>query len=383
MPLDLALLSRKLKAYREQFEASFEQVAAATGIPADRLAELESGGQKPTGDEILIIADYYKCDYNYFLSGDEPAVFEQTEELYRTHGDQFSPEDRWAVQEFLYLCECEQFLWQALERSPLISFSFRKTGSHYKRQGADAAEALRRFKNYQANQVVSDVFQDLRSIGFHVFRRRLGNSKISGLCVRHPQAGNCLLINYDEDMFRQRFTAAHEGGHAILDDDQSVIVSYEGAHDLREVRANAFASGYLVPRETLALLPNDLPWTPETVTEWGIRFGVNPEPLLFALKDIGRVSEQQVENLRRVRIPPNMKNDPELSNSLSANTSRRVREMLERGLSAPYVNLCFDAYDADDQRIVSAARLAEMLLADPGQVADIAALYGRVLRHEL
>ena len=380
MPLDLALLSRKLKAYREQFEASFEQVAAATGIPADRLAELESGGQKPTGDEILIIADYYKCDYNYFLSGDEPAVFEQTEELYRTHGDQFSPEDRWAVQEFLYLCECEQFLWQALERSPLISFSFRKTGSHYKRQGADAAEALRRFKNYQANQVVSDVFQDLRSIGFHVFRRRLGNSKISGLCVRHPQAGNCLLINYDEDMFRQRFTAAHEGGHAILDDDQSVIVSYEGAHDLREVRANAFASGYLVPRETLALLPNDLPWTPETVTEWGIRFGVNPEPLLFALKDIGRVSEQQVEELRRVRIPPNMKNDPELSNSLSANTSQRVRKMLERGLSAPYVKLCFDAYD---QSIVSAARLAEMLLADPGQVADIAALYGRVLRHEL
>ena len=66
---------------------------------------------------------------------------------YRTHGDQFSPEDRWAVQEFLYLCECEQFLWQALERSPSSSFSFRKTGSHYKRQGADAAEALRRFKN--------------------------------------------------------------------------------------------------------------------------------------------------------------------------------------------------------------------------------------------
>jgi transcriptional regulator with XRE-family HTH domain len=144
MPLDLALLSRKLKAYRDQFEASFEQVAAATGIPADRLTALESGAEAPTGDEILIIADYYKCDYNYFLSGDEPAVFEQTEELYRTHGDQFSPEDRWAVQEFLYLCECEQFLWQALERSPLISFSFRKTGSHYKRQGADASATCSR-----------------------------------------------------------------------------------------------------------------------------------------------------------------------------------------------------------------------------------------------
>jgi Zn-dependent peptidase ImmA (M78 family) len=224
------------------------------------------------------------------------------------------------------------------------------------------------------------VFQDLRSIGFHVFRRRLGNSKISGLCVRHPQAGNCLLINYDEDMFRQRFTAAHEGGHAILDDDQSVIVSYEGAHDLHEVRANAFASNYLLPPESLKLLPADLSWTPETVTKWGIRFRVNPEPLLFALKDIGRVSEQQVADLRSVRIPPNKKNDPELSNSLSANTSRRVREMLERGLSAPYVKLCFDAYD---QSIVSAARLAEMLLADPGHVTDIAALYGRVLRHEL
>jgi Zn-dependent peptidase ImmA (M78 family)/transcriptional regulator with XRE-family HTH domain len=380
VPLDLPLLGRKLKAYRDQFEAPLEQVAAATGLPADRLAALEGGVQTPTGDEILILADYYKCDYNYFLSGDEPAVFEQTQELYRTHGDQFSSEDRWAVQEFLYLCECEHFLWQALERPPPTEFSFTEAGNHYKRGGAAAAKALRHFMGYQPNQVVKDVFRDCRSIGLHVFRRRLGNSRISGLCVRHPQAGSCLLVNYSEDMFRQRFTAAHEAAHAILDRDQSVTVSFEDGPDRREWRANAFASGYLVPPDTLALLPHDLSWTPETVTEWGIRFGVNSEPLLIALKDIGRISDHQYAVLRRVQIPQRVKADPELPDSLSPNASRRVRGMLERGLSLAYVALCFEAYD---EGIVSAARLAEMLLADSGQVADIAALYGRVLRHEL
>lgn len=110
MTFDLALFSSKLKKYRTQFNASPIQVATATGIPEDALAALENGSKQPTGDEVLILADYYKCDYQFFISNERVAPFEQTEMLFRKYGGEFSNEDRWAVQEFLFLCECEEFL---------------------------------------------------------------------------------------------------------------------------------------------------------------------------------------------------------------------------------------------------------------------------------
>jgi len=33
-------------------------------------------------------------------------------------------------------------------------------------------------------------------------------------------------VNYSEDVYRQRFTAAHELAHAIFDSDDSAVVSF-------------------------------------------------------------------------------------------------------------------------------------------------------------
>lgn len=122
MAFDLSLFSSKLKRYREQFQWSLDEVSQATGISQRSLSELENGQRRPTGDEILILADYYRCDYKFFLSNEKLASFEQTETLFRRYGKDFSKQDRWSVQEFLFLCECEEFLMKLLpghERKPL------------------------------------------------------------------------------------------------------------------------------------------------------------------------------------------------------------------------------------------------------------------------
>jgi len=56
-------------------------------------------------------------------------------------------------------------------------------------------------------------------------------------------------VNHSEDVYRQRFSAAHEMAHAIFDTDEVASVSYFSPHgkDLREVRANRFASCFLMP----------------------------------------------------------------------------------------------------------------------------------------
>src|SRR6185295_885484 len=139
-------------------------------------------------------------------------------------------------------------------------------GGYFKKHGQDAAGQLRRHLRYQPAEVPADVFYDCRRMGVHVFRRALENSNISGLFIQHPAAGPCILVNYSEDLFRQRFTVSHELGHALFDNGEEFVVSFYGKEDLVEVRANTFAAHFLLPDEYLARLPA-VKWENETILE--------------------------------------------------------------------------------------------------------------------
>ena len=217
MPFDRIAFSDKIRRSKEHLAVQDAEIIAETGIAESRLAALMSGSVDPSGDEVLILADFFDCDYKFFISHEKLAAFEETDSLYRKHGEQFSKADRRSVQQFLYLCECESWLWNITNKRT-ESFDFVPRGSNYKANGAKAALDLRRRLNYEAGQVPSDIFRDFRLLGIHIFRRKLTNSNISGVMIRHPKAGNCVLVNYDEDVYRQRFTAAHELAHAIMED---------------------------------------------------------------------------------------------------------------------------------------------------------------------
>ncbi|MBE9057574.1 XRE family transcriptional regulator [Sphaerospermopsis sp. LEGE 08334] len=286
MTFDLALFSSKLKKYRAQFENSLDEISGSTGITVQSLNDLENGNRKPTGDEVLILADYYKCDYQFFISNEKLAPFEQTDTLFRRHGDQFSKKDRWSVQEFLFLCECEEFLLSLIPRKDYKPFSFIKEGNYFKGHGEQAAKKLREHLGYSVNQINSNIYDDFRRLGFHIFRRELGNSNISGLYIRHPVAGKCVLVNYSEDVYRQRFTAAHESAHAILDEEKDFVLSLESDKKERvEVRANTFASRYLMPPEFLSNIPDCRNWNPNKAIEWANKLKVSTQALAYALKN--------------------------------------------------------------------------------------------------
>ena len=145
MSFDRSILADKLKRYREQFQVSLSELSQATGISIESLDSFEREAQLPTGDEILILADFYKCDYKFFISNEKVASFEQTETMFRRYGDDFSKKDRWAVQEVLFLAECEYFLLNSLGLYQGRTFTFQKTGANFKQQGIGAASALRTY----------------------------------------------------------------------------------------------------------------------------------------------------------------------------------------------------------------------------------------------
>src|SRR5271165_332491 len=109
MALDRQMFAAKLQRYMTQFQVNADAVSASTGIEPARLVALLTSTSDPTGDEVLILADYFKCDFKFFISNEKLAPFEETESLFRKHGAELSQQDRWAIQEFLFLCECQEF----------------------------------------------------------------------------------------------------------------------------------------------------------------------------------------------------------------------------------------------------------------------------------
>jgi Zn-dependent peptidase ImmA (M78 family) len=377
MAIDLRLLGSKLAKYREQLQESFVDVSGSTGIEAARLAQIENGEIEPTGDEILILSDHYRCDFKFFISNEQVAPFEQTETLYRAYGSDFTKEDRRAVQDFLYLCETEDFLMRELGQAP-GSFEFTPSGDYFKGHAEDAAIRLRSMMGHADNAVPRDVYAEFRSVGVHIFRRKLGNSNISGLFIAHPVAGKCALVNYSEDIYRQRFSAAHEMAHAIFDADQGVSVSFErpdGA-DLIEVRANRFASCYLMPPAFLSKLPDPNKWSDSDAIDWANKLRVSCSALAIALREAKLVDHSTYARISRLRVSREAKIDPELPESLTSTQRSRKEQLLERGLSDHYVGLCFEAYSSG---IISQGRLTEALLCSQAELLELANLYGRTL----
>jgi len=375
MSLNLAILGSKVAAYRQQLSDTVDEVAIATGVPGARIAAIEAGALEPTGDEILILSDYFRCDYKIFLSNDTPPSSAPAQALYRAKNDDFNKEDRRAIRDFLYLCETEHELAQELGRLP-TPFEL-PANARASISAADASAAVRSHLGYKERELPHDVFSDCRKLGIHVFRRKLGDSNISGLFIVHPFAGKCLLVNASEDVYRQRFSAAHELAHALFDADAIARVSlHSEGTDPIERRANAFASEYLMPTDLLRQLPKPSASTDDEIKRWANNFKVSCDAFGVAARRARIADSQQSGRIRNLRVAAVNKVAPEIPTSLSDAQRRQKSTLLGLGLSNHYVALCFDAYH---NGLISAGRLAEVLLLSHGELQEVATLYGRSL----
>ncbi len=370
---------RKLTTIRTAFGQDREELARSSGIGADRLAVLEDGGAEPTGDEVFILADRFKKNFRYFLTDGATDPDAEIEFLFRTNGDQLPPADRVAISEFVYLCRCQATLERDLGRRPARpGFQFQPTGNYFIGHGRRCAADLRRHLGLNDNEVIRDVFGSMRSMGFKVFRRRLENSNISGLFMRHPEAGPCVLVNLADGMARQRFSAAHEWGHGLMDGKPMVLstIGEWNSNDLVELRANAFASDFLMPPAVLSSVGDR--WNnPKAVSERADKFRVSIPALLAALVAAKLITREQREELRSASRPPEPP-DPELE-GVNLTQLQRRRMLLERGISVEYVLLCFEAFS---RKLISFGLLGEMLLTSAAGVQEIAQLFGQSIYRE-
>jgi Zn-dependent peptidase ImmA (M78 family) len=378
MSFDLKLFGGKLERCRVNLQLTPKEVSDKTGIEQNRLTQLEKGEIEPTGDEVLIFSDLYKQNYNFFISSQQKFASEQVDILYRKFGNDFSKEDRWAIQEFIFLCEMEDFIFKELGLRT-IQFDFTPKGTYFKSHGADAAVSLRAKLGLKDDQVINDPYSIFRQLGIHIFRRKLSNSNISGLFINHPMAGKCVLINYEEDIYRQNFTLAHEVGHTIFDFRDTINISFQkwSKDELKEVRANSFASNFLIPKSLFQKYAATN-WIDRQVLDVAKQLQVNPEPLIIAMKEAGVIDKDRYDAFRQLKIPTKDKVDPELKN-LSPRYLETKKVLLEKGLSSFYVR---NAYECYNRNIISAGRLSEILLSNESELIQLLSLFNLQLSYD-
>ena len=218
--------------------------------------------------------------------------------------------------------------------------------------GREVAEKLRADCRIENDPIV-EPFHLACTLGCHVFRRKLDNSGVSGVMLRHDDFGPCILVNYLEGYFRQHFSVAHELCHALLDGDHAVTVTFEKLRDdeqaelrKREWRANAFAGHLLFPNgvsKQLSLGDTDNDRV-RSVRRAAESYRVNPIVVLYALQEARRLSKRQVADLEPILRIPKSEQDATDMAAETPKVRKRRRRLLEAGLAPEYVETCIRAY---------------------------------------
>jgi len=252
LTIDAATLGKRLKEARSHAGLTQEQVANVLDLPRTAIVHIEAGNRSVSTLELARLADIYRRPIASFFQ-DTPTEDDALVAVFRVSKEfEENPEFREELARCVAICREGAHLERLLglpSRSgpPAYELSLPKSAWVAVMQGERvAADERRRLGLGRAP--IPDIAELARDQGIWACGAELPD-EMSGLFLKHSSMGMVILVSSDHVRERRRFSYAHEYGHAILDRDQDVtITTAENRSDLREVRANAFAAAFLLPR---------------------------------------------------------------------------------------------------------------------------------------
>lgn len=373
---------------REEAGIARSALANALGTTVTEVERLERGEVDPLpGDWVLLAARALRIDYLYFVTTDLDNDQDTARRVYRAL-DNPTPQDEFDLRRFFFFA-CDEYdirsmLSRPLPNPPPTYASPRRVDN---RRHAWETAKKERARLSLGLSPVENPFELLRRQGVTLFRQRLRDSALSGITIMHPRIGPCVLINYDDDLYRQFFSAMHEYAHILFDREKATaeqcIVSYTGkgrTRDPVEVRANAFASAFLLPREALKGAPraNSEPEMRKFIRDLAEQYKINTEVVVYALKDVGIFNQEQVDYWKdnRPKIAPSQKHDPDIPHSLTERQRERRQAAIEHGLDTRYLQMVRDGLV---ENAISMGRAAEALDVPMAHVREFLAEVGVAL----
>jgi Zn-dependent peptidase ImmA (M78 family) len=162
-----------------------------------------------------------------------------------------------------------------------------------------------------------DVFEAISDLDIPLVFKELESAQ--GLYLPRPARG--ILITTGRSLNIQRFTAAHELGHAALDHEGSIDreifergpLQPQNGRDLKEVAADAFAAEFLLPRWLYRLHVQRQGWSlahlknPDVAYQLSLRLGASYEATCWGLlnnqildrRDVAILQDEKVASMKR------------------------------------------------------------------------------------
>jgi Zn-dependent peptidase ImmA (M78 family) len=161
-----------------------------------------------------------------------------------------------------------------------------------------------------------DVFEIIAELDIPLLFKPLETAQ--GLCLPKPLRG--IMITTRRTLSIQRFTAAHELGHLMLDHEASIDLEIlergplgpDKGRDLQEVAADAFAAEFMLPRWLYGYHIQRQGWSvaelrnPNVTYQLALRMGASYEATCWGLLSHQILKRPEVDALRKEKVA-NMK----------------------------------------------------------------------------
>jgi Zn-dependent peptidase ImmA (M78 family)/transcriptional regulator with XRE-family HTH domain len=374
-------LGRRLREARETAALTQDDAATALGLTRGAIAQIEGGMRAPNSLQLVRLAGLYAREPGDFLTGAfDPADADPLVSLFRADQLTADPARNEVVRACLELSrrydELEQLLGADRGTNYPVRYDVPQPRSRWEsvRQGEAIADS-ERARLGLGGEPARSLVDILQSQGIKLALLGLPDD-VSGLSVFHPRFGLAIFINEEHAPARQRFSYAHEYCHVLADRDlQSYVSKDDNRTDLREVRANAFAASFLLPRhgvesflasfgkdatgrtvrifddEQVVTARGKAPTEPQTLgagdaANLAAAFGVSYDAALYRLQNLGHLTDEQRGKLAAQR---------DLARRLP--TREELREPQGPGFHRRLLSLAIDAFQAG---LISAGRFREI-----------------------
>jgi Zn-dependent peptidase ImmA (M78 family)/transcriptional regulator with XRE-family HTH domain len=253
MNIDQMTLASRLKDARISASFTQEQVAKALDLPRTAIVQSESGNRAVSTLELAKLAQLYGRPIASFFTeafAPEEDVLVALFRAAQAEGQDMPWQSE--VSRYLGICRAGVELEHLLDRPPHIgppSYDLPQPRNVMEavEQGSIVAEQERR-RLALGHNPIPDMSDLINSQNIWASGADLPDD-MSGLFLNHSSIGLFILVNFGHRRARKRFSYAHEYAHALLDREDSATVSREdNRRKLPEVRANAFAAAFLLPR---------------------------------------------------------------------------------------------------------------------------------------
>jgi Zn-dependent peptidase ImmA (M78 family)/transcriptional regulator with XRE-family HTH domain len=283
-----------------------KEIAEAIGVTPAAVGQYESGMTKPRPDLISPLAQSLAVPITFFLSGRPHARLDASGAHFRSLRSARAWQRDKAVAHVKQVWE----LTLALEKRvqlPLVDLpgfagGEMHSGVELPRSPVEAARALRTYWGLGTHPI-SHLVRHLEAHGIVVDAPPADQAdrEVDAFSISYLRPIMVLTANRTDDVYRYRFTAAHELGHLVLHGDTAP------GDTQHEREADAFAAEFLTPRDSIVPeLPArvDLRRLAELQREWG----VSVDSLLYRCREVGLLSDQAAarawRNLAQLRGQP-------------------------------------------------------------------------------